>query len=398
MYFKERLYQKYILLFCLYFLSMASHSALIAVYLGDLGKSASQISIVLVAVNLFSILIQPLATELGERMGIKQAMTLLLATTFLISTGFYFTTNTWLLALIYGSVSALIFSILPFYEQLATLSPYRYGLIRYWGTLGFAIGAQVTGVAYQYLFPKSIFVVFMLSLLLTIWVLHSLMRDPRMKAIREMHLQSKTETNGEQRVTYRLAFSHKLFVVYLLIAFVIQGANMINSTYMPVLFTQNGASVTMASTVMSVAILGEVLVMLRSYAFMDRFSNKQLLTAILTLNVVNFTANALIENFALLAVINILTKYTASGTFIMLNIKMIHTLLGSRGMATGLALVQVVCRSIGTMFFQMAAGPIIDTWGLQAMYLVLAVFSIGSLATALLLFPVPEQPKESLFS
>lgn len=398
MYFKERLYQKYLALFCLFFFAMASHSTLIAVYLADLGKSASEVSLVLVTFNLFSMIVQPAATELGERLGLKKAMTLMLGAAFFLSIGFYFTANIWLLAVIYGSVSSLIFSLIPFTDLLATLSPYRYGLIRYWGTLGFSIGAQITGLVYQYLFPKSIFVLFMITLVLTVWVLHSLLREPKMEAIHQEYTESKAHMASAERVTYRSAFSHRLFIIYLLIAFVIYGGNMINGTYMPVLFTSKGASVAAASFVISVALLGEVLMMLRSSTFMDRFSNKHILVAILSVNVVSFAANAFIDNFALLAVINILTRFTSSGTFIMLNIKIIHTLLGKGGTATGFAAVQIIGRSLGTVFFQMLAGPIIDSWGIQAIYLTLTIFSIGSLVTALLFFPVPEHPEIPLFS
>ena len=57
----------------------------------------------------------------------------------------------------------------------------------------------------------------------------------------------------------------------------------------------------------------------------------------------------------------------------------------------------MLSRNIGTIFFQMMAGPIIDQIGLNYLYLLLFVFTVIAAVIALL-FKVPAQPKERLFS
>ena len=92
-----------------------------------------------------------------------------------------------------------------------------------------------------------------------------------------------------------------------------------------------------------------------------------------------------------------MTKFFASGTFIMLNLKMVSTLLNRKLIATGTAVVAMLSRNIGTIFFQLMAGPVIDNVGLNYLYLILFVFTVLAAVIALL-FKVPAQPKERLFS
>ena len=134
-----------------------------------------------------------------------------------------------------------------------------------------------------------------------------------------------------------------------------------------------------------------------SHRFMDHFTNKQLLLAILFLSGTEYLINFLSSDFLVLSIATVLTKFFASGTFIMLNLKMVSTLLNRKLIATGTAVVAMLSRNIGTIFFQMMAGPIIDQIGLNYLYLLLFVFTVIAAVIALL-FKVPAQPKERLFS
>ena len=180
-------------------------------------------------------------------------------------------------------------------------------------------------------------------------------------------------------------------------AFIIFGTNTVNTSYLPLLLTDTGAPVALVSTTLTVALFAEVIAMAFSHRFMDHFTNKQLLLAILFLSGTEYLINFLSSDFLVLSIATVLTKFFASGTFIMLNLKMVSTLLNRKLIATGTAVVAMLSRNIGTIFFQMMAGPIIDQIGLNYLYLLLFVFTVIAAVIALL-FKVPAQPKERLFS
>ena len=159
-------------------------------------------------------------------------------------------------------------------------------------------------------------------------------------------------------------------------------------------FHQFGLEVLGASSPLADA---EVIAMAFSHRFMDHFTNKQLLLAVLFLSGTEYLINFLSEDFLVLSIATVLTKFFASGTFIMLNLKMVSTLLNRKLIATGTAVVAMLSRNIGTIFFQLMAGPVIDNVGLNYLYLILFVFTVLAAVIALL-FTVPAQPKERLFS
>ena len=66
-YFKERLYQQYVILFIFYFMSMAALSSLITVYMRDIGKNGSEISFILILSNIIALIIQGLIGYSNEQ-------------------------------------------------------------------------------------------------------------------------------------------------------------------------------------------------------------------------------------------------------------------------------------------------------------------------------------------
>ena len=53
-------------------------------------------------------------------------------------------------------------------EKIASSSPYQYGKIRIWGTIGYAIGSWLAGMIYQLISPSAIFICFIITMILCI--------------------------------------------------------------------------------------------------------------------------------------------------------------------------------------------------------------------------------------
>ena len=67
----------------------------------------------------------------------------------------------------------------------------------------------------------------------------------------------------------------------------------------------------------------------------------------------------------------------------MLHIKIVSTILNRKLITTGLTVVAMISRNIGTIFFQMIAGPVIDNLGLHMLYLILLIFTVIAMAIAI---------------
>ena len=394
-YFKERLYQQYVILFIFYFMSMAALSSLITVYMRDIGKNGSEISFILILSNIIALIIQGLIGYSNEQWGTRKTVTIYVLISAVISMGLFFFTGNWLFGLVYGLANAITLGLAPLFDVLAANSPYRFGQIRLWGTIGYAAGQQISGIIYDFLSPKSIFILYLACYFASIVFLYTLPKPEQPIVSSEQPAEKKEEISGGH--TIRNIFQNKLFIPYLLLAFIIFGTNTVNTSYLPLLLTDTGAPVAIVSTTLTVALFAEVIAMAFSHRFMDHFTNKQLLLAVLFLSGTEYLINFLSDDFLVLSIATVLTKFFASGTFIMLNLKMVSTLLNRKLIATGTAVVAMLSRNIGTIFFQLMAGPVIDNVGLNYLYLILFVFTVLAAVIALL-FKVPAQPKERLFS
>ena len=394
-YFKERLYQQYVILFIFYFMSMAALSSLITVYMRDIGKNGSEISFILILSNIIALIIQGLIGYSNEQWGTRKTVTIYVLISAVISMGLFFFTGNWLFGLVYGLANAITLGLAPLFDVLAANSPYRFGQIRLWGTIGYAAGQQISGIIYDFLSPKSIFILYLACYFASIVFLYTLPKPEQPIVSSEQPAEKKEEFSGGH--TIRNIFQNKLFITYLLLAFIIFGTNTVNTSYLPLLLTDTGAPVAIVSTTLTVALFAEVIAMAFSHRFMDHFTNKQLLLAVLFLSGTEYLINFLSDDFLVLSIATVLTKFFASGTFIMLNLKMVSTLLNRKLIATGTAVVAMLSRNIGTIFFQLMAGPVIDNVGLNYLYLILFVFTVLAAVIALL-FKVPAQPKERLFS
>ncbi len=394
-YFKERLYQQYVILFIFYFMAMSALSSLITVYMRGLGKSGSEISFILILSNIIALIIQGLIGYSNEKWGTRKTVTIYVLISAIISSGLFFFTGNWLFGLVYGLANAITLGLAPLFDVLAANSPYRFGQIRLWGTIGYAAGQQISGIIYDFVSPKSIFVLYLACYFASIVFLYLLPKPEQAAASPEHAAEKQEDTSGGN--TLKNIFQNKLFITYLLLAFIIFCTNTVNTSYLPLLLTDTGAPVALVSTTLTVALFAEVIAMAFSHRFMDHFTNKQLLLAILFLSGTEYLINFLSSDFLVLSIATVLTKFFASGTFIMLNLKMVSTLLNRKLIATGTAVVAMLSRNIGTIFFQLMAGPIIDQIGLNYLYLLLFVFTVIA-AVITLLFKVPAQPKERLFS
>lgn len=93
-------------------------------------------------------------------------------------------------------------------DRLATACPYGYGSIRLWGSVAYTIGAQVSGMIYEMLFPLAHYFIFVLSLLAMLFCLYQ-MRDQKTSLPKKEKIQTKT--------IFKHLFTNKAFLYYVLI-------------------------------------------------------------------------------------------------------------------------------------------------------------------------------------
>lgn len=376
-------YLSYFLMYMFYYLSMALFSGLISVYLMDKGYKASDVSLVVSCSFILSMITQPFIGNLCDRYDKKRVNGILLAIAGVFGILFILANNIYLIALIYSVALAVLNGVNPIIERMATVSKHKYGLIRIWGTIGYASGTQVSGLIYRYISPEAMYLFFVLGMILcSIGIFGT--QDARVIE----------ETGGEKTSMKDVLFNKKL-LFYLVIVCIFYGITNVNSIYLPAMYQHNGLTVSKATTVIFAGTMMELPVILLSRFYMNKIGNKQLLMLSFLLLVVQFMTYAYIPNVVIQIIMTFLTKSVTTMAFIMINMKVIATIIDGAHQMSALSIVSTF-KSFSSIIFQAIAGYLIDLYSYQFFYGFLFVCAIVGLVLCML-YKIPSGNEHRLF-
>lgn len=356
-------YLSYFLMYFFFFFSLAFFSGFISVYLMDQGYSASQVSFVVSCSYILSVIVQPFIGKLNDQYESRYVNSILLLAAGMLGIIFIFLKNIYLITVAYSLVLAITNGTNPIIERMAILSRFKYGSIRVWATIGYAVATIIAGLIYKNIGPYSLYIFFAIGeLLCVIGILgtHSIL-PPIEKIVEKVSMTS--------------VFKIKHIPFYLIIVCLFYGVTNVHHLYLPAMLKQSGLPINYVSNVIFVSTLSEVPVILLSRFYMNRFTNKQLLMSCFILLVIQFFTFSFISSVILQIIIVFLTKTVATMAFVMINLKIISTIVDNARQNSALSLVSA-CKSFSSILFQMSAGYLIDFTGYQMFYFVLFISSI----------------------
>ena len=376
-------YLSYFLMYMFYYLSMALFSGLISVYLMDKGYKASDVSLVVSCSFILSMITQPFIGNLCDRYDKKKVNGILLAIAGVFGILFVLVNNIYLIALIYSIALAILNGVNPIIERMATVSKHKYGLIRIWGTIGYASGTQVSGLIYRYISPEAMYLFFVLGMILcSIGIFGT--QDVR-----------AIEETSEEKTSMKDVLFNKKLLFYLVIVCIFYGITNVNSIYLPAMYQNNGLTVSQATTVIFAGTMMELPVILLSRFYMNKIGNKQLLMLSFLLLVVQFMTYAYIPNVVIQIIMTFLTKSVTTMAFIMINMKVIATIIDGSHQMSALSIVSTF-KSFSSIIFQAIAGYLIDLYSYQFFYGFLFVCAIIGLILCIL-YKIPSGNEHRLF-
>lgn len=377
-------YLCYFLMYNFYYLSWAIFSALISIYLLDKGFKASEVSLVVSTSFLTSMIFQPVIGMFSDRYDVKKVNFVLFTLAGIGGLAFMFASSLITITIGYSFVLSLINGTNPVMEKIASSSPYQYGKIRIWGTIGYATGSWLAGMIYQLISPSAIFICFIITMILCI--------------IGLLGTQTPSELgqNNEEKTKTSTLFHNYKYLYYLIIAAIFQGITNMANTYIPAMFQNDGLKVSLVSTILSFAVLCEAPLVLFSHKFMDKLTNKRLLIIAYSMITIQFLCYALNVWLPLKVIITLITKHPSGMLFIMINLKIVSTLVPKEHQITALAFVQTL-RNLSSIIFQNIAGQILDISSYQILFaLSLIVIVVGFVLV--ILFKVPSGKDQKLFN
>lgn len=378
-------YLSYFLMYNFYYLSWALFSSLISVYLMGMGFKASEVSLVVSASFLSSLVSQPIIGKWNNQYDLKKVNTILFSIAAIGGVVFMQAKNLLIIMMSYSIVLMMINGVNPVMEKIATASCYQYGKIRIWGTIGYALGSQAAGLLYEKVSPQSIFVVFVLTMLLCI--IGFLGTKPNLK---------KSEVQQAKKVSSMNLFKNKKLIYYLFVCAVFYGVTNMSNTFIPSMLTNKGLNIDVTSTILSLAVFCEAPFVLFSSRFMDKIANKKLLLIAVSMVCIQCAVYGFDMPMLITILITLIAKHPAGMLYIMINLKVINTIIDEQQQITALALVATL-KNLVSIIFQNVAGNIIDMTSYAYLYQICFVCMIICLILVLC-FKIDSGNDKRLFS
>lgn len=360
-------YFSYLLMYNFYYLAFALFSVLISIYLLNKGFLPSEVSLVVSFSFFTSMLGQPAIGVLSDQFGNKIVNTLLFTLAGIGGIYFVFAKSLAEIVIGYSFVMTLMNGTNPGMEKIATLSKFKYGSIRIWGTLGFALGSQLSGLIYDKIAPEMVYVAFVLSIILSILGVLGTEEDlATLRRIKNSKNRRKTNTNALH------LFKNKPLMIYILISGIFYGATSIGNIYIAPMLENEGIQVSLVSTILSLAVLVEMPIVFFSHKFMDKTANKKLILIAFIAIVIQTFVYWLNFWTPLTVLATLLFKHPPGMLFIMINLKVVNTLVDEDYQITALALIQTF-RNLSSIIFQNISGQVLNFTTYQNLYLIIFI-------------------------
>ena len=293
--------------------------------------------------------------------------------------GFIWAPNFFWLTIFYGLVLLCLNGTAPMMEILATQSPYAFGKIRVWGTLGYAAGAHLAGWLYAHLSPQSVYYCVLVTILLSFFTLG---------AIRI----SKTNRVQKEAVSIRPLLHNGPYLFFLLLMGLVSGVGNIGHTYIPALLMDSGLPVQIASTVVALSVVVEAPLIFFSDRFMDHWPLRLLILLPVGILLLQYFIYALPSPVFLKVLVTLLAKHTTGMVLIMVSLRFISQQVDKKDLVLAMALVQGV-RYLGTILLQPLAAFFVDHGGFSMMsYFLVAVLVLVLLLSLFLKMPKGKSP------
>lgn len=376
-----------------YFLALALFSSLISVYLMEMGFSAVQAGTTVSAAFIASLLTQPFFGPLAEKFGIRRLGTILFSAALAGGLLFMRAKSLPAIVILYSTVLLLMNGMNPLIESLAASSPFHYGKIRIWGTIGYSIGAQAAGILYDRISPAAVYGAFAAAVLFT--VIGFLLIEPNQEnhGVRE---KQKEGSPAEQKTGWSVLFRNRSYLFYLLIYALFSGCSEAGNTFIPAQLKELGLNAGMVSTILCLSCLVQSPLVLYSSKIMNRFSVRILGIVSIGLTLAEMAVLAFSIPLSCTILIILLTKTTGVMLFIMLNLKIVGLLVPRRAVMRGLALI-AAGKNLTAVLFNQASGWIVQSAGYSGLCLLLTLILVLS-AVLFAFLKMPEEKNRMQFS
>ncbi len=355
---------------CFFYFATGCYYTVMALYMGDVGgMNASQIAMITSATPLFSIATQPLLGSIADKVKSPRLVSIVSIIVAILANILFIVNHSFIGLLISsGLVLSIYNAVTPLTDRIGTAAPYDFGKIRIFGSIGYAISAQINGIIYDSISPYAPYILFIAAAIITLICIY-MTYDP------EVSTKEGEEDSYSVKEAYTSLFKNKQFMIFLIINIFFWSSSMCNNTYLSVFFKSVGGNASQVGTYQLIATMFEIPMILASDYFLRRFSYKQMIMFPCIMAIVNFAWYATLPTPTM-----IIAAFFFKGCailFTMCQVKLVMELVDPRYVSTAYALMYMAGKGVGTVIVQLVAGNLIDGFAtMTPYYLFLTVLAV----------------------
>lgn len=374
---KKGSYFRYALANGMFYFSLGMFISIISVILAGKGASATQISLITSAAAFFSMIFQPVTGFLADKFHSPQKVGIVTLTLAVVSGLFFGYTKSFIfLFLMNGFTQGFLNGTVALSDRLAVASRYPYGSIRVWGSICFAIAAQLAGFVYDNAGAMMIYYIFALSISLTIF------------GFLGMHDIVPRATGHHEKVTTKevlgALIKNKRYLLFTLILFMFQGSFMAQFTYMPLFIQELGGTTTIVGTTLFLSVLSEIPMILFSDRVFSRFSYRQMMIFACVVTIIRYVWYASLPSPFMIMAVFFFQGLTII-VMVLISVRIIVEIVDERYVNSAYGISAMLARGLSPLLFMVGSGKLLDSFaglqGFQLMYYLVA----GAAGVALLL-------------
>ncbi len=367
----------------MFYFSFGMFISIISVVLAGKGSSATQISLITSAAALFSLVFQPLAGFFADKIRSPKKVGIVCLAMAIVSGLIFGHTKSFIfLFLMNGFTQGFFNGTVALSDRLALESEYSFGTIRVWGSVMFAIAAQLAGYIYDNISTILNYYIFAGAIGITI-----------IGFIGMIDAVPKT-AHEDEKVTAKEVFNalihNKKYLMFVGILCLFQGSFIAQFTYFPLFIQELGGSTTIVGTTLFLSVLSEIPTILFSDRIFKKFSYRNLMIFAGIIQVIRFVWYATLPSPFLIMIVFFFQGMTII-VMVLTAVRIIFDIVDEKYVNSAYGISAMLARGVAALAFIVAAGRILDTFpGTEGFRIIYLISMIATLISVIFAFRFKE--------
>lgn len=375
---KNSIMLRFGLLYSALYGTMACYFPFLLLYLESRNLSYTQIGIVFAINSFVGILAQPIWGYITDK-HLNKRKTLLIASVlcavfilnFIIAHSFLYIIASVILLMIFQSITSPMTDAYC-YEVIDLTNAMSFGQVRLMGSVGFALTSVVLGKIIQLTDLRASFLLYSILFLITAYLVHGIKFEGKAN-IKRPSIRDVINTIKQ--------FKFMVFVFSVLLLNIALGAN---GSYISVLVTETGGSVTSLGFVWFVIAISEIPAFFFGNHLQKRFGELNIYLWAVGIYVLRFLLCSIEQSYLSVIVIQLLQGITFP-IYLVGAMQYLYKIVPDQVRASGITILSSLGFGLGSFIGNLGGGMLLENHGVYFLYRALSVFCVLSLLVGLYL-------------